>query len=37
MFLKRRLKKAKKIFNEINKTTLEIEKELKKLYKMLSN
>lgn len=36
MFLKRKLKRAKKIFNEINETTQEIEKELLKLKKVLS-
>ena len=37
MILKRKLKKAKKMLDEINETTLEIEKELEKLYKILAN
>ena len=36
MFLKRKLKKARKMFNEINETTLEIEKELLKIKNILS-
>lgn len=37
MVLKKRIKKAKKVLDEINETTLEIEKELEKLYKRLAN
>ena len=36
MFLKKRIKKAKKMINEINQTTQEIEKELLKLRNVLS-
>lgn len=37
MVLKKRIKKVKKVLDEINETTLEIEKELEKLYKRLAN
>ena len=36
LFLIRRLKKAKKVYNEINDLTDEIEKELMKVKKMLT-